>query len=288
MENIIEEKKYKIKTDKNNEMDLFLRNYNNEELSFTLFSKNQIYSKKYELKCNLEEFQKNRFFKIFVNVKEIMEELENKIEKSNFIEESNCIVIEIQIGLIIIKEINLVVDEIEKTKEELKNDINNLIYENEKLLENIQVHKSEIEKLKNELKEKDKKIKEGEKNIQILNKEKEDSKIKIQDWKKKYKNLIIKNEEMEKEYKLLIENKKYKDKEEKIFINNIEITKDDIHNIYNKIDDELNLKFTGVTEEHLVEKIKLFKDNERLLGKKNKNEIINILTSIIADNIYED
>ena len=93
---------------------------------------------------------------------------------------------------------------------------------------------------------------------------------------------------MEKEYKLLIENKKYKDKEEKIFINNIEITKDDIHNIYNKIDDELKIKFTGVTEEHLVEKIKLFKDNERLLGKKNKNEIINILTSIIADNIYED
>ncbi len=288
----MEEKKYKIKTDKNNEMDLFLRNYNNEELSFTLFSKNQIYSKKYELKCNLEEFQKNRFFKIFVNVEEIMEELENKIEKSNFIEESNFIVIEIQIGLTIINEINLEVYENEKTKEELKNDINNLIYKNEKLLEKIQQlnkeHKSEIEKLKNELKEKDKKIKEGEKNIQILNKEKEDSKIKIQDWKKKYKNLIIKNEEMEKEYKLLIENKKYKDKEEKIFINNIEITKDDIHNIYNKIDEELNLNFKGVTEEQVVKKIKLHKDNERLLGKKNKNEIINILTSIIADNIYED
>ena len=287
----MEEKKYKIKTDKNNEMDLFLRNYNNEELSFTLFSKNQIYSKKYELKCNLEEFQKNRFFKIFVNVEEIMEELENKIEKSNFIEESNCIVIEIQIGLIIINEINLVIYEKEKTKEELKNDINNLIYENEKLVENIQKlnkeHKSEIEKLKNELKEKDKKIKEGEKNIQILNKEKEDSKIKIQDWKKKYKNLIIKNEEMEKEYKLLIENKKYKDKEEKIFINNIEITKDDIHNIYNKIDEVLNLNGNGINEDVVVKKIKLFKNDKRF-ERKNKNEIINILTSIIGDNIYED
>ena len=288
----MEEKIYKIKTDKNNEMDLFLRNYNNEELSFTLFSKNQIYSKKYELKCNLEEFQKNRFFKIFVNVEEIMKELENKIEKSIFIEDTNCIIIEIKIGLTIINEILLVIEEQEKTKEELKNDFHNLIYKNEKLFENIQKlneeHKSEIEKLKNELKEKDKKIKEGEKNIQILNKEKEDSKIKIQDWKKKYKNLIIKNEEMEKEYKLLIENKKYKDKEEKIFINNIEITKDDIHNIYNKIEPELNLNVTGVTEEHLVEKIKLFKNDKRFKGKKNKKEIVDILTSIIADNIYED
>ena len=285
----MEEKKYKIKTDKNNEMDLFLRNYNNEELSFTLFSKNQIYSKKYELKCNLEEFQKNRFFKIFVNVREIMEELENKIEKSNFIEESNCIVIEIQIGLIIINEINLVVDEIEKTKEELKNDINNLIYENEKLVQKLnKEHKNEIEKLKNELKEKDKKIKEGENNIQILNKEKEDSKIKIQEWKKKYKNLILKNEEMEKEYKLLIENKKYKDKEEKIFINNIEITKDDIHNIYNVLDEELNINLIGVTEEQVVKKIKLHKDDERFNGKKTKKEIINILTQIISDNMYED
>jgi hypothetical protein len=38
---IIEEKKYKIKTDKNNEMELYLRNYDNEELSFTLFNNNE-------------------------------------------------------------------------------------------------------------------------------------------------------------------------------------------------------------------------------------------------------
>ena len=64
---IIEEKEYKIKTNNNNEMKLILRNYNNEELSITLFTINQSPSKKYELKCNLEEFQKNRFFKIFIN-----------------------------------------------------------------------------------------------------------------------------------------------------------------------------------------------------------------------------
>ena len=59
----MEERKFKIRTNKNNEMELFLRNYNNEELSITLFSSDEFNSKKYELKCNLEEFQKNRFLK---------------------------------------------------------------------------------------------------------------------------------------------------------------------------------------------------------------------------------
>ena len=83
---VTEEKKFKITTNKNNEMDLFIKNYNNEELSITLFNNNENPSKKYELKCNLEEFQKNRFFKIFINIEEIMKELENKIENSIFIE----------------------------------------------------------------------------------------------------------------------------------------------------------------------------------------------------------
>ena len=86
---IFEEKKYKIRTNKNNEMELLLRNINNEELSITLFTVNQTKLKKYELKCNLEELQKNRFFKIFINIEEIMNELDNKIEKSTFIEETN-------------------------------------------------------------------------------------------------------------------------------------------------------------------------------------------------------
>ena len=95
---IIEEKIFKIKTNKNKEMELILRNYNNEELSITLFNNNEYKSKKYELKCNLEEFQKNRFFKIFINIEEIKKELENKILNSIFIEDTNCIIIEIKIG----------------------------------------------------------------------------------------------------------------------------------------------------------------------------------------------
>ena len=92
----VEERKFKIRTNKNNEMELLLRNYNNEELSITLFNNKEEELRKYELKCNLEEFQKNRFFKIFINIEEIMKELENKIEKSIFIEDTNCIIIEIK------------------------------------------------------------------------------------------------------------------------------------------------------------------------------------------------
>ena len=130
---IIEEKKYQITTDKNNKLDLVLRNYSNEELSITLFNNNEYPSKKkYELKCNLEEFQKNRFFKIFINIEEIMKELKNKIEKSIFIEDTNCIIIEIKIGLTIINEILLVIEEQEKNKDETINKLFEKIKELEK------------------------------------------------------------------------------------------------------------------------------------------------------------
>ena len=148
--NIIEEKKYNIKTDKNNEMELYLRNINNEELSITLLTKNQILSKKYELKCNLKEFQKNRFFKIFINIDEIIRELDNKIEKSTFIEETNLIIMDIQIGLTVINEILLEIKETDKNKEEMENIINQLIK-----------NKKEMEKQINELKIENKKLKEN-------------------------------------------------------------------------------------------------------------------------------
>ena len=81
MENIIEEKKFKVITNKNNLLDLYLRNHKNGKFSITIINESQ--QIKYELKKNLEEFQKIRFFKIFINIDEIMKELANKIEKQN-------------------------------------------------------------------------------------------------------------------------------------------------------------------------------------------------------------
>ena len=148
----VEERKFKIRTNKNNEMELFLRNYNNEELSITLFNNNEFPTKKYELKCNLEEFQKNRFFKIFINIEEIMKELENKILNSIFIEDTNCIIIEIKIGLTIINEILLIIEEKEKNKDEI-----------------IEELKQKIQLLENNLNEKENKLKEAENKLKDLN-----------------------------------------------------------------------------------------------------------------------
>ena len=174
---IIEEKNYKIRTDKSNEMCLLLRNINNEEISIFLTNNYEYSSKEYELKCNLEEFQKNRFFKIFINIQEIMKELENKIEKSTFIEESNSIIIDIQIGLTIINDILLVIEEKEKNKDEKIEELEKYI----KILED-------------KLNEKDNKLK--------LNEEKIDSQIKqINELK-----ILLNNNEIKENENLKIEN----------------------------------------------------------------------------------
>ena len=151
--NLIEERKFNIQSENNKKYELYLRNYNDEEFSISLYSIDDLYSKKYELKYNLENLQKNRFFKIFINIEEIMRELENKIKKSKIIEETNILYLIIPIGLTIINEIILEIKEIEiKTEEK------------------IEEYKNIIEKLNEKLKEKDKIIEENKKIIESLNK----------------------------------------------------------------------------------------------------------------------
>ena len=182
-----EERKFIIRTNKNNEMELLLKNYNNEELSITLFNINEYKTKKYELKCNLEEFQKNRFFKIFININEIMKELENKIEKSIFLEDTNCIIIQINIGLTIINEILLIVEEQEKNKDEIVEGLEKYI----KILENkLEDSENKIKKLNEEItKEKLTKIIEKKDSLDI-------NSLIIKDYKKFLKNWINPNKNL--------------------------------------------------------------------------------------------
>ena len=133
---ITEEKKFFVISDKENEMELYLRNYSNEEFSISILTKNEYPSKKYELKCDLEKIQKNRFFKIFINFEEIMKELENKIKQSTIIEENNLINIEIPIGLTVINHINLVLKKVEKTAEEINSELSEKIQQQNNEIEN--------------------------------------------------------------------------------------------------------------------------------------------------------
>ena len=159
---ILKENKYNITTEKNNKMDLYLRYYENEEISISIYPIDQIPSIKYELRCNLEEFQKNRFFKIFNNIEELMLELDSKIEKSTILEETNVLILDIPIGLKIINDILLEIKIVEKNELEI---INELKETNNKLNLN-------IKKLENEIKQISKQNKE-------LNKENQNLKNKI-------------------------------------------------------------------------------------------------------------
>ena len=160
---LIEEKSFIIETDKKNKMDLYLRIFNNEEFAISIYSKNEYPTRKFELKCDLEEIQKNRFFRIFVNIDEIMKELEDKIKKSTFIEENDLINIEIPIGLIIIENINLNIKLVEKTTKEINEELKNKILEQEEEIKNLknqinQLNNNNIN-LNNQLNEKDEIIK---------------------------------------------------------------------------------------------------------------------------------
>ena len=77
-----------------------------------------------------------------------MQELKNKIEKSTFIEDTSCIIIEIQIGLTVIDEIYLILEEEEINKDDI-----------------IQELEKKIKILENKLNEKENKIKEAENKI---------------------------------------------------------------------------------------------------------------------------
>ena len=193
---VINEKKYNITTEKNNKMDLYLRYYENEEISISIYLK-------YELKCNLEEFQKNRFFRIFNNIEELMLELDSKLEKATILEETNLLILDIPIGLKIINDILL---EIKITEKNPLENYNELIQYNNKL-------KLKINQLENNIIEKDNKIN------QILNKNKE-----LNEENKNLKEKLKKIEEEENKNKKNIFdlNESYivKNKEKKIALKN--------------------------------------------------------------------
>ena len=104
-----------------------------------------------------------------------MKELEHKIKKSSFIEEKDLVTIEIPIGLIIIDSINLNIELVEKTCQEINEDLK---YKIQEQIDEINELKNKINDLKNNIKtinnEKNNlnnQIKKKEENNQKLNEE---------------------------------------------------------------------------------------------------------------------
>jgi hypothetical protein len=124
--NILKEKKFTLISDKNNEYEtkLFITN---DLFCINLFTNNNILSKKYSLSLSMNDLIKNRFFKIFLNLDEVFRELDNKIERSNIIEDSNLIYLDIPIGLNVINDVILEINESQKSKDKIINELQNLL-----------------------------------------------------------------------------------------------------------------------------------------------------------------
>ena len=164
---IIKEREFNLISDKNNEYKIKLYITNDDLFCIDLLTTINNKIKKYSLSLTMEELIKNRFFKIFINLEEVFRELENKIIKSNIIEESNIIYLDIPIGLNIINDIILEIKEVEKSKDEIiqeltiqLNNANNLI--NEK--------NNKINELENQLKLNNQKNNDEKNNLNITNK----------------------------------------------------------------------------------------------------------------------
>ena len=163
--NILKEKDFILISDKKIEYKVKLFITNNDLLCINVFTNKIISSKKYSLSLTMNDLIKNRFFKIFINLDEIFRELENKIEKSIIIEDTNLIYLDIPIGLNIINDIILEIKEIKKSKEEiiqeLEVEINNkniLINEKDIKIKELENKNKEFEiklnEIQNELNEK--------------------------------------------------------------------------------------------------------------------------------------
>ena len=183
---LIEEKKFLIETDKNRKMNLFLRIYNNEEFSISIYTKKEYPSRKFEFRCNLKEIQKNRFFKIFVDFDEIMREIEDKIKNSTFIEENDVINMDIPVGLVVIKNINLSIKLVEKTIQEINDELTNKIQEQKEEIKNL---KNQIKELNNNLNT----IKNHKNNLDIQINEKDEIINKLREEKEQIENAKISN-----------------------------------------------------------------------------------------------
>ena len=158
--NILKEKEFILKSDKKNEYKIKLFITNNDLFCLNLFTNNKVPSKKYSLSLSMKDLIKNRFFKIFINLEEVFRELENKIEKSNIIEDIDLIYLDVPIGLNVINDIILEIKETKKSQEEIIKELQNELNNKNNIIKEKDIKINELEKI----------IKENEKELENKNK----------------------------------------------------------------------------------------------------------------------
>ena len=257
---IIKEKDFKLISDKNTEYKIKLFIDENNLFYITAKTTNNILLKKYSLSLSMDDLNKHRFFKIFLNTQEIFRELENKIENSTIIEEPKILYLDIPIGLTVINDITLEIKEIEKSKddiiEELKKELN---YKNDLIIQK----DNKIKEIENELKENKIKL---NNEIQTL-KDKIENKINF--YKNKFNNFKQKKEKL---IKKEINTKEINDIIQMKSKENVEL----IHKIINYENIiEIELETNENNEEIKIINNNLFNKNNTILFINNEEKIFN-------------
>ena len=257
---IIKEKDFKLTSDKNTDYIIKLSIDENNLFNITAITTNNILIKKYSLSLSMDDLNKHRFFKIFLNTEEIFRELENKIENSTIIEEPNILYLDIPIGLTVINDITLEIKEKEKSKddiiEELKNELN---YKNDLIIQK----DNKIKEIENELNENKIKL---NNEIQTL-KDKIENKINF--YKNKFNNFKQKKEKL---IKKEINTKEINDIIQMKSKENVEL----IHKIINYENIiEIELETNKNNEEIKIINNNLFNKNNTILFINNEEKVFN-------------
>ena len=257
---IIKEKDFKLTSDKNTDYIIKLSIDENNLFNITAITTNNILLKKYSLSLSMDDLNKHRFFKIFLNTEEIFRELENKIENSTIIEEPNILYLDIPIGLTVINDITLEIKEKEKSKddiiEELKKELN---YKNDLIIQK----DNKIKEIENELNENKIKL---NNEIQTL-KDKIENKINF--YKNKFNNFKQKKEKL---IKKEINTKEINDIIQMKSKENVEL----IHKIINYENIiEIELETNKNNEEIKIINNNLFNKNNTILFINNEEKIFN-------------
>ena len=164
-----------INSDKNNVFSLILNADNYSYLNIKAFQKNYLFNKSFSNKFTVDKIKENRYFLNFEDLKEICNELSERIKNKEIklIENANNLIFIISLPSTKIKEITFELNEEQKNDKDKINNLNELIIE-----------------LKNELNELKSEINENKKEIKSLKNEKHNQNNEIKKLKEQMKSLL--------------------------------------------------------------------------------------------------
>ena len=141
-----------LNSDKNNPFSLILNADNYSYLNIKAIKKNDLFNKSFSNKFAVDKIKENKYFVMFEDLKEICNELSERIKTKEIklIENANNLIFIISLHTTKIKEITFELNEEQKNDKDKINNLNQLIINLNKEMNELKAeHKKEINELKN-------------------------------------------------------------------------------------------------------------------------------------------